>query len=194
MNTTTSDDPNPAIRYLDGGKLAVTITLEAKTAAMWNDFDLWKITDQYWSFLITVANARREAQDKGTVDNDVWRGMLLDLQRLEARVIATKAHALRRYKETGASHQDVADALDVPRSTARDEYARAQDADRFTYSGWVRGEHDRDTTHMRMMDGIREQDARAQARKADAAEVEHGAAAAATRRAEYDAAAPDEDR
>lgn len=165
MNETNTNDPNPAIRYLDDGRLSVTITLAAETAEVWNDFDLWKLTDQYWSMLITVANARREAQGKAQISNQTWGGMLMDLERLSARMDATKAIAIKRYKDTGASHQDVAHALDVPRSTARDALARAQDPDRYPYAGWVRGEHDSNTTHMRIMDGIREQEARAQAHR-----------------------------
>lgn len=134
---------NPQIHHQDDGSADITITLTPEQVAVWNDFDLFGLLDQFHTALVAVSWARMEDQGGTPRPKESWEGLLLHLERLTGRLDATKAAIIRRHRAAGGSLADLMTALDLPHSTAQDARTRAMDINRYAYSGWVVGEHDR---------------------------------------------------
>lgn len=161
-------EPGTQIRQDENGTVTVSITLAPEDAAVWNDVDLLTTTNQAESLLMAVAWVRASMKTGSPLrTKQEWSLLLQDLDRLRDQADAAFAAAIRQHRAAGGSLKDLEISLDWPHTTAQDRRKRAMDPTRYRYTDWVTGEHDRDTTHMRIADGLAAQDAAAERRRAE---------------------------
>ena len=131
----------PEISHDDDGATLITLRLPQELNESWSWYDLWSFADALETVIIAVSRARLDSTGEATVSKGEWGHMLSTLQRVYLRMEAIRAHAITAHHAAGGSITDLQHAIESPRTTAADARRRAADADRYPYSGWVRGEH-----------------------------------------------------